>query len=125
MGSTFTEKRRKASTFTDAWFRPLRQGVPCACVDPDGESGVQTPLPWKITKGSSAILIRIPGKITNLPSQDSMLGHWRPPAKFFAGRHVFHWLANESPPLGYSDHTKKPKEKNVICVEIDPPPPPL
>ena len=43
-----------------------------------GTSGPHPP-PWKITKiqGSLTMLVRIPWKITNLPSQHSMLGHHR------------------------------------------------
>ena len=47
----------------------------CLCADPEGE-GVRTPPLCKLTKlqGFIAILVRIPCKITKLPS----LGHHRP-----------------------------------------------
>ena len=54
------------------------------CADPEGgcgEQGVWTH-PGKSQsyrkKGSLAILVRIPWKVTKLPSQHSMFGHYRP-----------------------------------------------
>ena len=55
---------------------------PRSCVDPEGRGRGPTPLPppRNITKlkGSLAILVRNPWKITKLPGQHSMFGHHRP-----------------------------------------------
>ena len=47
------------------------------CADPEGGQGVRTPLKYHKIFGFLGILVRIPYKITKLPSQHSMLGHHR------------------------------------------------
>ena len=69
-------------------------------VDPDGGGGTgcpdpPPPPPWKITFFCFvAILVRIPWKITKLPSQHLMLGHHRP-----ASETPFKWRFADGPTM--------------------------
>ena len=89
------------------------------CADPEREIP-----PEKITKlsGFLAILVRIPRTITKLPSQHSMLGHYRPasetPLKWrFAGGPMMASFWYYLDPL--SPHQLKTKRKKTLS-KLDP-----
>ena len=93
-----------------------------SCADPEGATGGPDPPPPGNHKkqGFLAILVRRPWKITNIPSQQSMLGHHRHAneTRFklrFAGGPMmarFKWYL-----IPLSPHQlKKKQQKNVVTV---------
>ena len=85
--------------------------------------------PWKITQiwGFFAILVRIPLKITKLPSQHSMMGHHR-----HASETPFKWRFTGGPMMArsqwYLDHSvpptnwkKAPKKERKNVIKVRPP----
>ena len=69
-----------------------------ACADPEGGGDRGSRPPWYITKlqGSLAILVQIPWKFTQLPSQHSMFGHYRP-----ASETPFKWCSVGGPMMAH------------------------
>ena len=71
-----TNPRRNWKCFREDWL----DTAPTHVRIQRGDRGSGPPHPWKNTKIKHflSILVRIPRKITKLPSQHSMLGHYRP-----------------------------------------------